>query len=183
MKKTISLANLILLGGSAITLLFSLFKFAGDGSFGYSAWSTDGLAFVSTIPAILALAAIVWTVLELVGVKLPAQVLSFTGTQLKATWAISSVGIMLAFVTTDFDKKFGFWMMFLGTIAMTAGAVLNLLGKGTDEVDLGQLAQRATNQAPSAPTPPPPPPSVGGATPPPAPGGTTPPPPPPPPAG
>lgn len=179
MKKTISLANLILLGGSVITLLFSVFKFAGAGSFGYSAWSTDGLAFVSTIPAILALAAIVWTVLELVGVKLPAQVLSFTGTQLKATWAISSLGIMLAFVTTNFDKKFGFWMMLLGTMAMTAGAVLNLIGKGTDEVDLGQLAQRATNQAsaPSgAPTPPPPPPAPGAAA-------TPPPPPPPPPAG
>jgi hypothetical protein len=174
-KKTISLANLVLLGGSAITLLFSLFKFAGVGPFKYSAWSTDGLAFVSTIPAILALVTIVWTVLELAGVKLPAHVLSFTGTQLKATWAISSVGIMVAFLTTDFDKKFGFWMMLLGTIAMTAGAVLNLLGKGTDEVDLGQLAQRATNQAPSASAPPPPPPAAGGATPPP--------PPPPPPAG
>jgi hypothetical protein len=174
MKKTISLANLILVVGALITLLFSLFRFGGAGQLKYSAWSTDGLAFLSTIPAILAIATIVWTVLELTGMKLPAQVLTFSGTQLKATWAISSLGVMAGFLTTDLDKRFGFWMMLLGTIAMTVGAVLGLLGKGTDEVDLGQLAQRATNQTPSAPTPPPPP-SAGGATPPP--------PPPPPPAG
>ncbi len=175
MKKTISLANLIMVVGAVITLLFSLFRFGGAGQFKYSAWSTDGLAFLSTIPAILAIATIVWTVLEHTGMKLPAQVLTFTGTQLKATWAISSLGVMVGFLTTDLEKRFGFWMMLLGTIAMTVGAVLNLLGKGTDEVDLGQLAQRAANQTPSAPsasTPPPPPPT----------GGATPPPPPPPPS-
>lgn len=172
MKKTVSLANLVALGGAAITLLFSLFRFGGAGQFKYSAWSTDGLAFLSTIPAILAIVTIVWTVLELTGMKLPAQVLTFTGTQLKATWAISSLGVMVGFLTTNLDKRFGFWMMLLGTIAMTVGAVLNLLGKGTDEVDLGQLAQRATKQSSTPSTPPPPPGS-----------GTTPPPPPPPPAG
>lgn len=180
MKKTVSVSNLVMLAGSAITLLFSFFKFAGSGRFGFSAWSTNGLAFVSTIPAILAIATIAWTVAELAGVKVPGNIITFNPNQLKATWGITSAGIMLAFVTTDFDKAFGFWMMLLGSAAMAVGAVLALLGKGNDEVDLGQIAQRVT---PSGDATPPQPPATG-STPPPPPGtGSTPPPPPPPPAG
>jgi len=171
MQKRISIANLVMLAGGVVTLIFSFFAFFKFGSEGVSAWSTDGGAFVTTIPAILALAMIGISVAELAGAKLPDQVLTYTITQLKGTWGIAAAGIMLSWITTDGDKGIGFWFMFIGSFAMAAGAVMALLGKGNDIVDLGKLGG-SNESAPPPPgmgTPPPPPPM-----------GSTPPPPPPP---
>ena len=168
MPKKISIANLVMLAGGVVTLLFSFFDFLGSGPFGYSAWSTDGFAFVSTIPAILAIAMIAWCVCELTGVKLPEHVLTFNANQLKATWGIGAAGVMLAFLTVGpvgLDKKIGFWLMLIGSLAMAAGSVMALLGKGTDMVNLGG----AGGSAAPAGGPPPPPPYMGGGTPPPPP--------------
>lgn len=158
MKKSISVANLVCGIGGIVTLLFSFFSFYKlSKKLKFNAWDTDGAAWLSTIPAILAIAMIVWVALELAGVALPKQVLTFNSNQLKATWGISATGIMLAFAITDGpDKGIGLWFMFLGSIAMGVGAVLALLGMGGDMVNLGG----GTGGAPAAssPTPPPPPP-------------------------
>ena len=92
----------------------------------------DAFAFATTVPAILALALAVVIVLEMAGVDLPAEVLTFNWSQIKATWGISAVGIMLSWLTVDSggaDKGIGFWLMFLGSIAMAVGAIMALLGK------------------------------------------------------
>ena len=164
MKSKISVANLVMLAGGAVTLLFSFFDFWSYGS----AWDTDAGAWVTTIPAILALAMVVWSVLELVGTQLPAQVLTFNSNQMKATWGIGASGVMLAFLISDSggaDRGIGFWLMLLGSIAMATGAVMALLGQWSETVNVPTA--HATGS-----TPPPPPP-----------GGSTPPPPPPPPVG
>lgn len=170
MNKKISVANLVMLAGGAVTLLFSFFAFIKFGDEGRSAWSGDAFAFVSTVPAILGIAMVAVVMCEMMGVNLPDRVLTFNWSQIKATWGISAAGLMLAWLTTDFggaDKGIGLWFMLLGSLAMAAGAVMALLGKGNEVVDLGAIGSNPSSSAP------PPPPT----------GGMTPPPPPPPPAG
>jgi hypothetical protein len=164
MKQKITVADLVMGAGGAVTFLFSFFAFISAEGFKANAWDGDALAFVSTVPALLGLAMVVWIVLELVGVSLPGAVLSYTPTQLKGTWGISAGGLMIAWLTANDNSGFGFWMMFLGSIAMAVGAVLALLGKGTETVDLpiGGAAQQtvaSTGSSGTASPPPPPPPS------------------------
>ncbi len=165
MDKKISVANLVMFGGGAVTLLFSFFRFWDFGDQGgASAWATDYGAFATTIPAILALAMVLWGLAELAGVTLPAKVLTFDHTQLKATWGIAAAGTMLAYLTVDGDKGIGFVGMLLGSAAMAGGAVMALLGKGAEHVDLGASKLAASPRPPAivtsvTPPPPPPPPA------------------------
>src|SRR5262245_23730314 len=127
MEKKISVANLIQLIGGAVTLLFSFFPFVKFGSEGRSAWSGDGGAFATTVPAILAAATIIVSILEITGQKLPGEVLTFNWNQIKATWGIGAAGIMVSWLLTDFgdaDKGIGFWFMLLGSITMAVGAIM-----------------------------------------------------------
>lgn len=139
MKKQPSVADLIMGGGGLVTFIFSFLNFFKSGSFGVNAWDTDAGAFATTAPAILGLAMVVWVVLELMGVSLPDQVMTFTNGQMKATWGISAVGIMLSWISVDLggaDKGAGFWLMFIGSLAMAAGSVMALYGKGSETVDI-----------------------------------------------
>ncbi len=156
MKKQISVANLVMLAGSVVAFIFSFLAFFKAGDESRSAWSGDGGAFATTVPAILALVLAVVIVLELAGVSLPEEVLTFNRAQIKATWGIAAFGIMLSWLSADFgglDKGAGFWLMLLGSIARAAGAIMALLGKGTETVKLGG------DSSSSAPPPPPPPPA------------------------
>ena len=141
MSNKISIANIVMLAGAVVTLIFSFLEFYDGGS---NAWDTDAGAFVTTIPAILALVMGVWIVLELAGVSLPAELLTFNSAQLKATWGIAAAGIMLSWLTVEGDKGIGFWLMFLGSIAMAVGAVMALLGKGTETVDIPGVGRDGT---------------------------------------
>lgn len=180
MQEKLTPANLAFGIGALVTLLGSFLKFTGSGNFGFNAWSTDGLAFASTVPALLALAALVWIGLELGGVSLPDDVLTFNPQQLKATWGISAGGLMIAWLTANPDTAAGFWLMLLGSLAMAVGSVLELLGVATDPLTSSSsgaaaaspAAPTATDQRPAAggtPPPPPVPPQQDGGTPPPPP--------------
>jgi len=170
MGKKITVANLICLVGAAITLLFSFFNFLEAGDVGRNAWSGDSGAWATTVPALLAVVMLAWCIAEVVGANLPDQVLTFNSDQLKATWGIAAAGIMLSWITVDFgfnvDKGIGFWGMLLGSLAMAAGAVMALLGKGTEVVNLGGGGGGSSE---SAAAPPPPPPGMTPPPPPPAP--------------
>ncbi|MDO8389465.1 MAG: hypothetical protein Q7V57_03175 [Actinomycetota bacterium] len=160
MKQKLTVAQLVAGAGALAATLFSFFNFyeyAGDGR---SAWSQDTGAFVTTIPAILAIVLLAWTIAELAGTNLPKQVLTYSAAQLKATWGISAAGIMLAFMTQDvgWDKGIGFWFMLFGSVAMAVGTVMSLLGKGTQEVNFGGGSKQPTTPPPFASPPPPPPP-------------------------
>src|SRR5215207_704972 len=137
MKNKVTVADLIMGIGGLVTFIFSFLAFYKFGDTSINAWDTDGVAFASTLPAILGLAMAVWIGLELAGVNLPDQVLTYTPTQLKGTWAIAAAGIMVSWLSTDGDKGAGFFLMLLGSLAMSAGAVMALLGKGTETVNLG----------------------------------------------
>jgi hypothetical protein len=163
MKKQISVANLVMLVGGTVTFLFSFFDFFGVGGFATSAWGS-GLFPLATIPAILGGAMLVVCVLEQVGTKLPDQVLTFNWKQILATWGITSLAIMLAFLIVDKNGqslKFGGILMLLGSIAMAVGSLLALLGKGTNLLAMpGGGSTTPTPPPPPAPPPtaPPPPP-------------------------
>lgn len=177
MKNKISVANLVMFGGAVVTLLFSFFGFFKFGDNQISAWDTDAFAFVSTIPAILGLVMIVWIACEMFGVNLPQDVLTFNPNQLKATWGIAAAGVMLAFVTTSGDKSAFFWLQMIGALAMAAGSVMALLGKGAETVTLGSSgdssgessvpSQTGPSSSPPPPGQQPPPPGAPGTNPPP----------------
>jgi hypothetical protein len=164
MNRQISVANLVMVIGGAVTFLFSFFDFIGSGSIGTSAWGT-GLFPVATIPAILGAAMVVICVLEQVGTKLPEPVLTFNWRQILFTWGVVAFTIMLAFLILDKTGRsleFGGILMLLGSIAMLVGSVMDLLGMANRPLTF-------PGGSPTSPPPPPPPPPP-----------TTPPPPPPP---
>src|SRR6476620_4315103 len=139
MKKPLSLATLIMGVGAIVVVLFSFLDFYTFGNSGFNAWSGDGFFPASIIPVILALATIVLIVLELVGVKLPEKVLTFTWPQIYATWGIGAAGIMLGWLFTGangLDKGAGLILMLLGSLAMAAGSIMGLLGVGTNLLNI-----------------------------------------------
>ena len=137
MKKKITVADLVMGVSGLVTFIFSFLPFFKFGDEKYNAWNADAGAFATTVPAILGLIMVVWIALELAGVDLPDQILSYSRTQLKGTWGIAATVIMLSWVSTDFggaDKGVGFWLMLIGSLGMATGAVMALLGKGTEVV-------------------------------------------------
>lgn len=172
MKKQITVASLVMLAGGAVTFLFSFLAFTKFGSFSASAWSSQGFFPIATIPALLGLAMAVVAVLNLVGTKLPDQILTFNWKQINATWGIAAAGMMIAWLIADFgggDKGLGLIFMLIGSLAMAAGSVMDLLGMGNKMVSMPQGSAPGSVPPPGGMTPPPPPP-----------GGSVPPPPPPP---
>ena len=155
MAKKITVADLIMGIGGLVTFLFSFFAFYSLGGFSASAWDGDAGAFATTVPAILALVMVVWIGLQLAGVSLPEQVLTYNHAQLKGTWGISAAGIMLSWVSANDNTGFGFWLMVIGSIAMAVGAVMALLGKGTETIDIPGGENKSS--AGTTPMPPPPP--------------------------
>lgn len=138
MKRTITIADLIMGAGGLVAFIFSFLTFFDVGD-GINAWDGDGGAFATTVPAILGLVMVVWIALELAGVSLPKQILTYSSAQVKGTWGIAAFGIMLSWVSADFggaDKGAGFWLMFVGSLAMAIGAVMGLLGMGAETVDI-----------------------------------------------
>ena len=167
MKNKITVADLIMAAGGIITFIFSFLAFYKFGGSSINAWDDQGAAFASTLPAILGLVMAVWIALEVAGVSLPEEVLTYNRAQLKGTWGIAAGGIMLSWLSTDPDKGAGFWLMLIGSLAMAVGAVMALLGKGTETVNLGSAAKpgstanpgSTTGAPPSTTMPPPPPPA------------------------
>ncbi len=184
MKKQITVASLIMGIGGLVVLIFSFLDFYSSGDEGRNAWSGDLLFPATIIPVILGVAMVVFVILDVVGVKLPEKVLTFTWPQIYAIWGISAAGIMLGWLFTSpftLDKGAGLILMLIGSLAMAAGSIMGLLGVGTNTLSM------PTGSAPNTPAAPPPPggfpPQAPGfppqAPPPPPPGGSAPPPPPP----
>lgn len=139
MQKKITVADLIMGVGGLVTFVFSFLAFYKRGSSSVNAWDGDAGAFATTVPAILGLVMVVWIALELAGVSLPERLLTYDRAQLKGTWGIAAAGIMLSWISADFgstDKGAGFWLMLIGSFAMAIGAVMALLGAGTNTIGL-----------------------------------------------
>lgn len=150
MKNKLTVADLVMGVGGIVTFVFSFLAFFKLGSHGVSAWDGDAGAFATTVPAILGLVMAVWIGLELAGVSLPEQVITYNQAQLKGTWGIGAAGIMVSWLSADFggaDKGAGFWLMLVGSLAMAVGAVMALVGKG-DQVVAGGTSSPSDTGAP-----------------------------------
>ncbi len=179
MKKTITVASLIMGVGGLVVLIFSFLDFysaKGASSISSNAWGGDiGLAPETLIPVLLGAAMLACVILDLVGVKLPAKVLTFDWKQIYATWGIAAAGIMLGWLFTSpesLDKGAGLIIMLIGSLAMAAGSIMNLLGMGANTVNIPQGGSSTPSTTPPGTTtsaPPPPPPGAGGPPPPPPP--------------
>jgi hypothetical protein len=157
MKGKLTVAGLVMLIGGAITFLFSFLDFLGE----TSAWGS-GLLPIATIPALLGLAMAVEQGLRLGGVSLPEPVLTFTWRQIRFTWGVVAITIMLAWLIVDkgfADTGAGLMIMLLGSIAMTVGATLDLLGKGDQVLGAPKAASPGAAPPPPPPSAPPPPPA------------------------
>lgn len=116
---------------------------------GFNAWSGDAFAPVSTWPALIGLALAGVVAATAFGkVKLPEHLLGFTVPQAMVGLAFAGFVIMFGFLITGTDGSSfgaGFWLMLLGSIALLAGTVMQLLG-----VEPGKPADGA-GPGPSAP--------------------------------
>jgi hypothetical protein len=182
MKRQPTVAEIVMFAGGVVTFIFSFLDFF-EGS---NAWAS-GLFPVTTIIAVLGLAMAVFVALEvIVGFRL-GTFLTFNYKQMYVTWGITAGVFMVAWLILDTpaDKKAGLYLMLVGSLAMAAGSILNILGIATQPVNLPDAIDRGAKARPrstTSPTPPPPPPSGSRpAPPPPPPASPTPPPPPPPP--
>jgi hypothetical protein len=192
MKRQLTVADIVMFAGGAVTFLFSFLHFIDD----TNAWGT-GLFPVTTLIALLGLAMAVFVALDLlIGFRLPIF-LTFNYKQMYVTWGISAAGFMLCWLIVDkggVDTGAGLYLMLIGSLAMAVGSVLNVLEIATQSLNVGSTGGRPKTAPPAppgggAPGPVPPPPPPGGtqapvppsAPPaPPAPPSSTPPPPPPP---
>ena len=163
MRKHISVAELVMVIGGAITFVFSFFSFWGFGGLRVSAWG-NGTFPLASIPAILGGAMLVAGIVEQAGSKLPEPVLTFNWRQIRFTWGIVAAAIMLSYLIMDkggASLKLGGILMFLGALAMGTGSVMALLGKGSHQLAVpgaDRTTTKATTTMPPPPPPPPPPP-------------------------
>jgi len=197
MKRQPTVVEIVMFAGGVVTFIFSFLHFVA----GVNAWSSDafGLFPITALIALVGLAMAVFVALELFAGFRLGTFLTFNQKQIYVTWGIFDGGLMLCYLIMDkhgADTGAGLWLMLIGSLAMAAGSILNVLGIATQPVNLPDAIDRG---APAA-SPPPPPPSgpsagptaSGGSTgaarpappppPPPSSGSSTTPPPPPPPS-
>jgi hypothetical protein len=162
MKRQPTVVEIVMFAGGVVTFIFSFLHFVAD----RNAWSSDffGLFPITALIALVGLAMAVFVALELfVGFRL-GTFLTFNHKQIYVTWGIFAGGLMLCYLIMDkhgADTGAGLWLMLIGSLAMAAGSILNVLGIATQPVNLPDVIDRG---APASAPPPPPPPGAAGAT-------------------
>lgn len=166
MKEKPTVPDWIMMGGGLACLLFSFFPFWDQGPFSESAWGS--LAFpLATYVALFGLVVGGSTALRIfAGTKLPEPILGFTWKQIRLALSLFAGLLMIGFMLLGDspDKGIGFWVMFLGTIALIVGSIMETIGFNPQPATGG-----ATPGAPGATPPASPPPPPGSPPPPPPP--------------
>ena len=128
--KTPSPAEITILAGAGVVLIFSFLAFyeVSVGSFSDSrnAWGT-GLFPLATLIVVFAVAAGLIVGLDLLGVKVPDRIATFTRVQVLLVCGGFATLQAIAYLITDHsgaDFGIGFWFMLLGSIAVLVGAVM-----------------------------------------------------------
>lgn len=163
MNTSLKPSQIVLMASGAVTFLFSFFAFFKYEAFGedmtWNAWSGEaGTLFLATWPAIFGviIAGLVAAV-AFGNVSLPDKVLTFSWPQIFFVLSLFSLIIMVGYLLGGGvgdggpDKGFGFIFMLLGSIGMTAGAVMELLGVGPQDAvgGGGGAAGGSSGQPPS----------------------------------
>lgn len=160
MKEKPTVPDWIMMAGGLVCLLFSFFDFYTFGGSGTNAWGS-GLLPIATYVALFGVIVGGSVALRVfAGTKLPEPILSFTWKQIRLVFAIFAGLLMLGFLILDKSVAsfgIGFWLMFLGTIALVVGSVMETIGFDPQAAKAGGGAAPGA-APPSAPTPPSPPP-------------------------
>jgi hypothetical protein len=120
--------EITMLAAALVIIIFSFVKWFGAGSFSVNAWD-DGLFPVALIPFLMALFAVgALALAKFAGVKLPERPLGYTWEHLYVNAGFFAALFMTLYLITDTsgDKKIGFWLTWLGSLALLVGAVLVL---------------------------------------------------------
>lgn len=130
----------VLMASGAVMLVFSFFNFVKvsglGGSKAFSAWSGDAFFPLSWWPVLFGVAVAVLVALTVFAdVSLPNEVLTLTWKQIYFVLAFASFFILLGFLLVDvsglFDKGIGFWLMFIASIGLVVGSVMELQDKSS----------------------------------------------------
>jgi hypothetical protein len=130
LKKSPNPAEITVLAGAAVVLIFSFLSFYEVSAFGHSvsqsAWGT-GLFPLATLIVVFAVIAGVLVLLPVVGVTVPDRVATFTRGQILLLCGAFATIQSLGYLIVDkggLDFGIGFWFMLLGSIAVLVGAVM-----------------------------------------------------------
>lgn len=146
---------IVVIAAAALTLLGSFLDVLGGGTTSVNAWDGNGTFPVYTLPALLATVAAVVVVLVQLGRLGGGVRLLGVGAE---TWAqaagIGAAVLMVSYLIGDpaggsgsVDRKIGFWLMLLGTVAVAVAMVM------------GPRLQFPMGASPSSPPSPPSPPA------------------------
>ena len=133
MKSSPKPSQIAIVAGAAVMLIFSFLDFVKTsyGSVGYSAWSGDYLFPLAIFPLLFALVVGGTTAATVFGgVELPEPILTMNWKQIDFALAFAATAILLGLaISTPNGLDLGIGLIFslLGTIALTAGTVMELL--------------------------------------------------------
>jgi hypothetical protein len=129
-----TVAEGVVLAGGLLTAVASFLPFAELSGRTWTAWAPQAFLFpLSTLPALLAVLAVVVDGAPVVGAKLPDRLAGFEPDQLVAGAASAAALLMLAWLAVDKGGgglAAGGVLMLVGSVAMATGAVGRLLGRG-----------------------------------------------------
>jgi hypothetical protein len=111
----------IIMGAGAVMLIASFLDFAGS----TSAWGTYlfPVATLSAIYGVLMGAQI--AIVKFAGASLPERIAGFTWEQIHLVLAVMALLMSVGWLISGFPSKgIGFWLLLLGSIALTVGAVM-----------------------------------------------------------
>lgn len=125
----LSTSDIIILAAGAVMLIASFLAFYEFGPVSESAWGS-GIWPLGWFPMLFGVAMAAHIALtKFANVNLPEKVLDFTWDQIHVVLSIGAVGLMIGFLIREdggFDKGIGYWLLFLGSIALVIGAVLRV---------------------------------------------------------
>jgi len=131
MDKKPTTAEIVIMASGAVALIFSFFDFYSfdsiDGSVGYSAWSSSLFPLATYMAIIGVILGVQVALRAFSGMAMPERILGFTWQQIHLILAFFAVLIGIGYLIVDIPgRAVGFWLMFIGSIGMLVGAVLEM---------------------------------------------------------
>ena len=126
-------AEIVIMAGGGVAFLASFLPFLSAGSQSKNAWGS-GLFPLALFPALLGLIVALGAAAPHVmkGAKLPERILTYTRVQLDLALGFAAVLIMIGWLLLDkFGASLGagFWLMFIGCIALLVGPIMQMNAK------------------------------------------------------
>jgi hypothetical protein len=119
-EATIMVAGVVMLIGSFL-------DFLSAGPFGRSSWGSGLFPVATLLPLYGVIMAVQIALTKFARVELPARVLGYTWEQVHLLLGLFALIMGIAWFATDFpflNRAIGFWLLFLGSIALAVGAFM-----------------------------------------------------------